>query len=82
MDTDAFEWCGRKFTHIKGREVWIDLISRYNGSSESERRIAAARKKIINLLYKNEMTFKFETFSTNMKATYDTMDKYREGRSK
>ena len=81
LDTDAFEWGGRKFTQGKGRQGWLDLVNHYNGSAESERRIAAARHKLSNLFYKNEMTFNFETFSTKLKATFDTMEKYGEGRS-
>ena len=56
-------------------------MNHYNGSAESERRIAAARHKLSNLFYKNEMTFNFKTFSTKLKATFDTMEKYGEGRS-
>mmetsp|Transcript_15996 Transcript_15996/g.23840 ORF Transcript_15996/g.23840 Transcript_15996/m.23840 type:complete len:787 (+) Transcript_15996:5053-7413(+) len=81
LDTDAFEWGGRRFTLGKGREGWLELVNHYNGSAESERRIAAARHKLSNLFYKNEMTFNFETFSTKLKATFDTMEKYGEGRS-
>ena len=30
LDTDAFEWGGRKFTQSKGRERWLYLVSNYN----------------------------------------------------
>ena len=52
----------------------------YNVFAESECRIAAERKNLSNLFYNNEMTLNFEAFSTNMKATFDTMEKYGEGR--
>ena len=81
LDNDAFEWGGRNFTQSKGREGCLDLVSRYNGSAESERRIVSARQKLRNLLYKNEITLNFQTFSTKLKATFDTMDNYGEGRS-
>ena len=81
MDTDPYEWGGIKLTQSKGREVWLDLVSNYNGSSKSERCIATARIKLSNLFYKNEMTFNFETFSTNLKANFIIIEKYGEGRS-
>ena len=81
LDNDAFEWGGRKFTQSKGREGWLDLMSHYNGSAEPERLIYAARQNLSNLFYKNEMAFNFETFSTNLKATFNTMEKYGEGGS-
>ena len=81
LDTDAFDWGGRKFTQGKGREGWLELVNHYNGTAESERRIAAARHKLSILFYKNEATFNFETFSTKLKATFDTMEKYGEGKS-
>ena len=31
LDTDAFEWGGRKFTHNKGIEGFLHLVSNYNG---------------------------------------------------
>ena len=49
LDTDAFEWCGRKFIKGKGR-VWIYLVSNYNGYAESEHCIAVVRQKLSNLL--------------------------------
>ena len=67
---------GRKFTQSKGREGWLDLVSHYNGSAEPERRIYAARHKLSDLFYKNEMVFNFDTFSTNLIATFNTMEKY------
>ena len=39
LDTDAFEYGGIKLTHIKRREVWLELVSHYNGPDKSERRI-------------------------------------------
>ena len=81
LDTDASEWGGRNFTLNKWRKGWLDLVCHYNGSSESERRNSAARHELRNLFYKNEMAFNFETFSTNTKAKFDTMEKYGEGRS-
>ena len=81
MDTGAFEWGCRRFAHIKGVEVWLDLMSRYNGYSGSELRIAVARHKLSNLFYNNEMTFNFETLSTKLKASFETMEKYGEFRS-
>ena len=27
LDTDAFEWGGRKFIHIKVSERWLDLVN-------------------------------------------------------
>ena len=56
-------------------------MSHYNGSADPERRIYAARHNLSNLFYKNEMAFNFETFSKKLKATFNTMEKYREGRS-
>ena len=56
-------------------------MSHYNGSDEYERHIATATHKIINLFYKNEITLNVQTLSTNMKATFDTMENYGEGRS-
>ena len=53
----------------------------YNVFAESECRIAAERQNLSNLFYNNEMTLNFEAFSTNMKATFDTMENYGEGRS-
>ena len=80
LDTDAFEWGGGNFTQSKGREAWLDLVSHYNGSEDPGHRISAARHKLSNLFYKNEIAFKFETFSTNLKTTFDTMEKYGAGR--
>ena len=34
------------------------------------------------LFYKNKMTFNFDIFSTNLKATFDTMEEHGKGRSK
>ena len=56
-------------------------MSHYNVFDESECRIAAERQNLSNLFYKNKMTLNFEAFSTNMKANFDTMEKYGEGRS-
>ena len=70
MNTYAFEWGGRKFTQNKKIEGWIDLVSHYNVSAKSERRISAARYKLGNLFYKNETTFNFEIFSKILKATF------------
>ena len=56
-------------------------MSHYNVFAESECRIAAVRQNLSNLFYKNKMTLNFEAFSTNMKANFDTMEKYGEGRS-
>ena len=55
-------------------------MSNYNASSESEHYIDAARHRLVNLFYNNEMKFNFETFSTKLKATFDTMKNYVEGR--
>ena len=70
LDTDAFEWGYRKFNQSKGREGWLDLMSHYIGSSESERRISSARHKLSNIFYKNEITINFETFSKNLKKYF------------
>ena len=35
LDTDSFECGDIKFTHTKGREVWLDFVSHYNGYSNS-----------------------------------------------
>ena len=64
------------------REVWIYLVIHYNISAEFRYHIASARQNLSNLFYKNEMTFKFETFYTNLKANFETMEKYGEGRYK
>ena len=80
LNTDAFAWGGRKFTHIKVRKGWLELASNCNVSGY-ESCIDTSRQKLSNLFYKNEMTFNFDTFSTNMKATFDTMEKYGEGRA-
>ena len=63
------------------REVWIYLVIHYNVSAEFRYHIASARQNLSNLFYKNEMAFNFETFSTNLKATFNTMEKYGEGGS-
>ena len=49
----------------------------YNESAESGRHISEERHKLKNVFYKNEITFNFETFSTNLKDTFDTMEKDR-----
>ena len=36
LDNYAFEWGGRKFDQGKGKEGYLDLVSHYNGSAESE----------------------------------------------
>ena len=79
LDTDAFECGGRKFS--KGREVYSYLVINYNRYDNSECRIEAAIHKLSNLLYNNDMTFNFETLSTKLKSTFDTKEKYGEGRS-
>ena len=76
--TDDFEWGGRKFTQSKVREVCLDLVIHYNGYTKYELHIYAARHNLSNPFYKNYMTFNFETFSTKMKANFDTMEKYGE----
>ena len=81
LDTYAYDWGDRKFIHSKGIEGWLYLVSHYNGYFDSERCITPGRHKLSNIFYKNDMTFNFETFSINMKSTFDTMDKYGEGRS-
>ena len=54
-------------------------MSHYNGSAESELRIAVAIHKLINLFYKNETIFNFDPFSKNLKVTFDNMEKYGKG---
>ena len=53
----------------------------YNGSSNPEHHILTERHKLSNIFYKNDVSFNFETFSTNIKATFDTIEKYGVGRS-
>ena len=53
LDTDDFELGGRNFNQNKAREVWIDFVSYYNGSSDYERHIFATRYNLSNLLYNN-----------------------------
>ena len=81
LGADAFECCGINSAQIKGREGWLELLSHCNGSTESELRISAARHKLSNLFYKNEITFNFEIFSTRLKDSFETMDNYGEVRS-
>ena len=81
LDTDSFEWGGRKFTHNKVRELLIDLVSHYNGSSESEHCIFVSRYMLSNIFYKNKMAFKFDKFLTKLKSNFDTVEKDGEGRS-
>ena len=54
------------------------LVSNYNGYAESKRRISTARYKLSHIFYKNKITFNFDTFSTKLKDTFDTMEKYGE----
>ena len=79
LDTDAFEWVGQKISQNKGREGWLDLVIRYNGSTKSERRIYASRYKLSDLFYKNEIILNRDTLSTKIKAVVDNMENYGEG---
>ena len=79
MYTDAFEQGGIKFAQGKGRELFIFIVIHYSGYSDSERRIFAARNNLSNPFHKKKMTFKFETFSTKLKSTFNTVDKYGQG---
>ena len=54
----------------------------YNVSSMFELHIVTTRYNLSNLLYSNYMTLNFDTFSTKLKATFDTMERYGEGRFK
>ena len=50
MDTYSFEWVGINVSQVKGKELWLYLVSNYNGYAESEHCIAVVRQKLSNLL--------------------------------
>ena len=80
LDTYSFECGGREFTQVKSIERFPYRVSHYNGSSEYEHCIDALKYKLSNLFYKNQLTFNFDTFSTKLKSTFDTIEKYGEGK--
>ena len=80
LNTGDFEWGGINFTYNMERKGWLDLVSRYNEYSDYERCIVASRQNLSTLFYMKTSTFNFDTLSTKLKATLDTMEKYGEGR--
>ena len=73
LGTDAETW-------IKGlkcvRKSMQELQNQYDCTSEGARRNQVARADLNNIFYKNETTFTFEKYVTNLKGVFNVLEKY------
>ena len=71
LGTDAETW-------IKGlkcvRKAMQELQAHYDGTSEGARRKQVARADLKKIFYKNETTFTFENYVTNLKRIFNMLE--------
>ena len=53
-----------------------ELQAHYDDSSEGARRKQVARADLKKIFYKNETTFTFEKYVTNLKGIFNVLEKY------
>ena len=71
--TDAETWIkGLKY----GREAMQELQAHYDGTSVGERREKVDIADLKKIFYKNETTFTFEKYVTNLKGVLNVLVKY------
>ena len=73
LGTEAETW-------IKGlkcvRKAMQELQAHYDGTLEGSRRRQVARADIKKIFYKNETTFTFEKYVTNLKGFFNVLVRY------
>ena len=73
LGTDAETWIkGLKC----GRKAMQELQAHYDGTSEGARRKQVARVDLKKIFYKNETTFTFEKYVTNLKGIFNVLEGY------
>ena len=76
QNTDGDSWLPVRCSC--GRQAMQSLRNHYDGPDQAKARIDVARACLDKLFYKNEHMLSFESFSTQMKKSYDTLEKYRQ----
>ncbi len=79
--TDADEWIKQHRRAQNGRQAWLDLCNHYDGPAEGDKRVTVARNNIKVIHYKNESSFSFEKYSTKLKKSFTTLEKYAQPKS-
>ena len=76
IGTDAYEWIKGNERLRDGRVTMADLRAHYNGPDMKKKRVTIANEQLKTLHYKNELSFKFETYITKLKAAILTLERY------
>ena len=72
-DSDAYTYLKPLLRHQDGRRDRLALRERYSNDATKQVIINAAKSTLTNLRYKNERSFKFETFSSKLQNAYDDL---------
>ena len=74
-DSDAYVYLKPLLNQQNGRRDWLALRECYSSNASKQVIINAAKSSLINLRYKNERSFKFETFSARLQTAYDDLER-------
>ena len=76
QNTDGDNWLPVRCSC--GRQAMVALRSHYDGPDQAKARVDVARACLEKLFYKNEHMLSFESYSTEMKKSFDTLEKYHQ----
>ena len=75
---DAHEWIKDFVRSLDGRAMMVALRTHYLGPSQIEARLDKAKAVKDNAYYRNEATYSFEKFTTDLEKAYSTLAKHGE----
>jgi hypothetical protein len=79
LDTDAWEWIKKFNDQQNGRLAFKALREHYDGPGTVDTRIALARQQLLELHYKSEQSFPFESYVTKMTGAFQVLAECKEG---